>query len=56
MTKNYDSVILHVNIISLNTNTEILEDFLNSLKFLPDIIVCTETWFLQYYQYFKREK
>ena len=43
----YDWIIVYVNIRRLNSNFENLEALLNSLKFLPQVVVCSETWVLQ---------
>lgn len=46
-------IILHVNVRSLNANHQNLEILINSLHTKPDVIVCTETWKLEYYKYYK---
>ena len=45
-------IILCINIRSLNANYNKLQTFLNSLDIKPSIIVCTETWNLEYYNFF----
>ena len=47
-----NEVILNVNIRSLNANFHKLLVFLKSLMIKPCIIVCTETWNLEHYEYF----
>lgn len=46
-------LILHVNVRSLNANYQNLEILVNSLDIKPDVIVCTETWNLDYYRYYQ---
>lgn len=48
-----NEIILCVNIRSLNANFHKLLVFINSLKVKPCIIVCTETWKLEHYTFFK---
>ena len=47
------NLILCVNIRSLNANYEKLETFIGNLVLKPIIIICTETWILQYPQYYQ---
>lgn len=42
--KNFNTVILYVNIRSLNANIATLESYINSLIVKPLVIVCSETW------------
>lgn len=46
-------LILHVNVRSLNANYHNLETLINRLDSKPDVIVCTETWKLDYYKYYQ---
>ena len=46
--KKHNCFILYVNIRSLKNNLEKLELLLNRLRRKPIVIVCTETWMLQY--------
>lgn len=48
-----NSLILHLNIRSLNANFEKLQIFVKSLKVKPYVIVCTEVWKLTHYQYYR---
>ena len=48
-----DSIILYVNIRSLNSNHTKLDILVKSLKIKSDIIVCAETWDVQNLQYFR---
>lgn len=48
---NKDSLILHINVRSLNANYNKLRIFIDCLKTKPCVIVCTETWYLNYYKY-----
>lgn len=50
---NNNSLILYLNIRSLNANFEKLQLFIKGLKIKPDVIVCTEVWKLIHYQYYK---
>ena len=51
-----DSLILHVNIRSLNASYTKLDILIKILKIEPYIIVCTKTWTLPYFQNFKIKK
>lgn len=42
--KDFNTVILHVNIRSLNANLALLETYINNLIEKPLVIVCSETW------------
>lgn len=44
--------ILNVNIRSLNANFTSLQIFIENLEFKPAIVICSETWNLDYYKYF----
>ena len=43
-----DFLIIHLNVRSLNANTELLKSYINSLIKLPEVIICSETWILNY--------
>lgn len=48
----FNNIILYLNIRSLNANFCNLEILMESLKVKPLIIICTETFNLQFYDYF----
>lgn len=50
--KNEDNVVLYVNVRSLNANYEKLEIMINCLTTKPLVIVCTETWNLEFADYY----
>lgn len=52
-TNKLNDLILYVNIRSLNANINYLEIMIESMKTKPLIIVCTETYNLHYYEYYK---
>lgn len=52
---NENDIILCVNIRSLNANYNKLLVFLKSLEIKPSIIICTETWNLDHYEFFNIE-
>lgn len=43
-------LILHLNVRGLNTNHNNLELLIESMDIKPDVIVCTETWKLEYHK------
>ena len=51
--KDKNNLILSVIIRSLNANFVKLEVFVDSLKTKPCIIICTETWNLEYFQLYQ---
>ena len=51
--KDKNNLILSVNIRRLNANFVKLEVFVDSLKTKPSIIICTETWNLEYFQLYQ---
>ena len=50
--KFHKECILYFNIRSLNANYKKLQIFIESIKVKPLMIVCVETWNLEYYKYF----
>lgn len=51
--KSNKEYILCVNIRSLNANFTSLQTFVESFKVQPTIIICTETWNIEFLSYFK---
>ena len=50
-----NNTIIHVNIRSLNANFDRLEILVERLKIKPLVIVCNESWNLEYYKYYQLE-
>lgn len=50
---NYDHNIIHLNIRRLNVNFDKLQVFIERLVKKPLVIVCSETWKLDHYEYFQ---
>lgn len=48
-----EQIILYVNIRSLNANFHNLEIFIESLINKPFVIICAETWNLEYYKFYQ---
>lgn len=51
----YNWLILYVNVRRLNVNVSLLESYIASLSFQPQIVVCSETWVLENPAMFKIE-
>ena len=49
---NTNLIIAHFNVRSLNANFSLLESFIYSLEKKPHVIVCTETRFVEYLQFY----
>ena len=50
------NLLLYVNIRSLKANFEKLQALIESLEVKPKIIICSESWTLEYYQYYSLQR